>query len=100
MEGTLPQQTLFGGWAITDLSIQIHLKPGIAGGNISVSVADENGKRCEAHSLKWVKPRDVTDLGHVVKAVAEAFLWGEHGAVSSALSTSARAYLPMVPSGQ
>jgi hypothetical protein len=100
MEGTMPQQSLFGGWAVTDLEVSVHLEPGIAGGRISVVVKDENGTRSEAHSVKWVKPRDVTDLGHVLKAVGEAFLWGEPHAVSETLSSACRGFLPNVPSGQ
>jgi hypothetical protein len=97
MGATVPQLSLFGGWAVTDLEVKVHLNPGISGGSISVVVLDENGKRSEAHHVKWMKPRDVSDLPLVLKAVAEAFLWAEAGEVSKMLSSATRAHLPMVP---
>lgn len=97
----MPQQSLFGGWPITDLRINVHLQPSpLVGGRIEVEVLSSDGKRTERQTLVWRKDRDVSDLGMVLKAVAEAFLWGEQGAVSSVVALGARAWLPEVPSGQ
>jgi hypothetical protein len=93
----MPQQSLFGGWAITDLRISVHLEPGIAGGRITAEVIDENGKRTEQMTTTWRAPRDVSDLPQVIKEVVNAWLWAEHGAVSSMLSSAARVHLPKVP---
>lgn len=93
----MPQQSLFGKWAITDLEITVHLQPnGKVGGRIDVEVLDEHGQRCEAQSVVWTQERDVNDLGWVLKAIAEAWLWGEHGAVSSVVQHAPRAWLPKV----
>jgi hypothetical protein len=93
----MPQQSLFGGWPITDLEVHVHLNADKPGGAISAVVKDSNGQRCEAMTVRWQKDRDVSDLGMVLKAIAEAFLWGEHGSVSSVVSLAPRAWLPEVP---
>ena len=96
----MPQQSLFGGWAITDIDISIHLNPNKPGGSVHAVVKDEHGKRVEAFTVKWAKDRDISDMGQFAKAITEAWLWGEFGAVSSVVRTGARAWLPEVPSGE
>ena len=93
----MPQQSLFGGWAITDLRIHVHLNPGRPGGRIEVEVLDELGKRTERQTVTWTKDRDINDLSHVLREVTEAWLWGGHGDVSNMLSSACKVHLPMVP---
>lgn len=93
----MPQLSLFGGWAITDLHVHVHLDPGIAGGQISARVLDENGKQVEAHRVLWRSPRDVSDLPQVLKEVGNAFMWGEQFDVSKMLTSATRVHLPRVP---
>ena len=96
----MPQQSLFGGWAITDITIDIHLNANRPGGRVHAVVKDENGKRVEAFQVAWQKDRDIADMGMFAKAIVEAWLWGEFGAVSSVVRVGARAWLPEVPWGE
>lgn len=93
----MPQQSLFGGWTVTDLEIRVHLNVDRPGGRIEVRLLDEHGKQTECQTVVWMKDRDVSDLGQVLKEVAGAFLWGCHGDASSMLQSAAKVHLPEVP---
>lgn len=92
----MPQRTIFDGFDLTDLTISIHLNANRPGGRIHVQLTDELGKLAGARSVQWLKERDVSDLGLVLKDVADAFLWAPHLEAVSALEVACRKHLPEV----
>lgn len=95
------QESLFGGWATTDLIVTLHLEPnGKTGGRVQAEVVNELGQRSERFTVVWKKERDVNDLPLFAKAIVEAWLWAPAGGVSDVVRTGVRAWLPEVPSGK
>jgi hypothetical protein len=95
----LPQHTLFDGWTISDMRIDVHLATNRPGGRISVTFADETGRICGQRSVGWAKDRDVSDLGLVLRDVANAFLFAPQLEMLEQLKVAAAKHLPEVPSG-
>lgn len=92
----MPQRTLFDGWDLTDLRVDVHLNARKPGGLIAVTLTDENGKLAGMRKVQWNKDRDVSDLGLVLKDVADAFLWAPHLEAVSTLEVACRKHLPEV----
>lgn len=92
----MPQTTMFDGWDLTDLTIRVHLNARKPGGLIHVELHDEHGKLVGSRKVGWVKDRDTSDLGQVLKDVADAFLWAPHLEAVAALEAACRKHLPEV----
>jgi hypothetical protein len=98
-ENPLPQRTLFDGWNICDLRIDVHLNVNRPGGRITVAFTDETGKLAGQRSVGWSKDRDVSDLGLVLRDVANAFLFAPQQEALEQIKVAAAKHMPEVPSG-
>lgn len=93
------QGSLFGGWEAAELTLRIKIGYAQRAGQISIETADENGRRLTAHSVKWLKPRDLLDLPQLVKEVATAFQYGTPEDVAAMLQSGVKVHLPPLPAG-
>ncbi len=96
----MPQQTLFGGWGITDLTIRMHLNMNKPGGRIYVEFGDENGKMAGSRSIQWTKDRDTSGLDLVAQEVVNAWLWAPQTEGLETLRKAFSKHCPKVPVGR
>lgn len=97
MGDTMPQQTLFGGWNLVRMNLAVELPINRPGGRLSVHFEDENGRPAGGRSVTWRKPRDLSDLGHVLKDMGDAFMWAPQLECIARLDSSFRSHCPEVP---
>lgn len=74
----MPQQTIFTGWDLTDLTIRLHLNARKPGGVLSVELVDETGKMAGMRKIQWQKDRDIAGIPTVLAEVGAAWLWAPH----------------------
>lgn len=95
----MPQKTLFDGWTIHRMRIDVELNTNRPGGRIAVHFEDENGKAAGGQSIQWHKDRDLADLGLVLRDIANAFMWAPHLEMAQEPKLAFRRHCPEVPSG-
>lgn len=93
----MPQQTLFGGWNLVRMSIDVELPINKPGGRISVRFEDENGRPAGGRTVQWRKPRDMSDLAVVLSDLGSAFMWAPQLECIGVLAESFRRNCPEVP---
>lgn len=71
----MPQPTLFEGFTITSMAITVELPVNRPGGRIAVRFEDENGRAAGGRTVQWQKPRDLSDLGMVLRDLGSAFMF-------------------------
>ncbi len=93
----MPQRTMFDGWNIDQMTIDIKLNVNKPGGSVYVHFTDELGKSAGSRKVSWTKDRDMSDLGLVVRDVTNAFLFAPQHEMLDQLPGSFTRHCPEVP---
>jgi hypothetical protein len=93
----MPQQTLFGGWNLVRMTLDLDLPINQPGGRIAVRFEDENRRPAGGRTVQWRKPRDLSDIGHVLKDMGDVFMWAPQLECIAQLPLSFGRHCPEVP---
>ena len=93
----MPQSTLFDGWSIVRMSVDVELPINRPGGRISVRFEDENGRAAGGRTVQWMRPRDCSDLGFVLKRLGDAFMFAPQLECIATLPNAVAEHMPELP---
>ncbi len=93
----MPQNKLFDGWNIDQMTIDVKLNVNKPGGSVYVHFTNELGKSVGSRKVSWTKDRDLSDLGLVLRDVANGFMFAPEVEMFDTLQPAFRRHCPEVP---